>query len=53
MIKGDTADRLLLVQGDRLGTLIAVSVNHLPEELFGLTDRIFANSAADIISRSI
>jgi hypothetical protein len=49
MIKGDTADRLSLGPRDRLATLIAVSVNLMPEQLFGLADRIFANAGKDII----
>ena len=49
MIKGDTADRSSLGLRGRLETLIAVSINHLPEQLFGHKDRIFANAGIDII----
>lgn len=49
MIKGDTADRMSLGPKDRLATLIAVSACHLPEQLFGPRDRIFANAGIDII----
>jgi hypothetical protein len=49
MIKGDTADRLSLGREGRLATLIAVSNCHMPEQLFGLEDRIFANAGKHII----
>ena len=49
MIKGDTADRLSLGLEGRLATLIAVSKCHMPEQLFGLKDRIFANAGKYII----
>ena len=49
MIKGDTADRLSLGLKGRLATLIAVSKRHMPEQLFGLKDRIFANAGKYII----
>jgi hypothetical protein len=49
MKKGDTADRMSLGLEDRLATLIAVSECHMPEQLFGLKDRIFANAGKHII----
>ena len=49
MIKGDTADRPSFGLEDRLATLIAVSKCQMPEQLFGLKDRIFANAGKYII----
>jgi len=49
MIIKSTADRPSFGLEDRLATLIAVSKCQMPEQLFGLKDRIFANAGNDII----
>jgi len=43
----DMADRLSLGRKSRIETLIAMSRCHMPEQLFGLKDRIFANVGKD------